>query len=283
MYLLDYSAAKLAGDTIRSAGYGGVVRYIDEPSRWGRKHTNVDEYRSHLAAGLKVYLVFEASTHDPEGGMPAGVANARRALAGANALGYTGPIFMCNDKPEVNAVLWRGYLAGAATVLGTHRLGAYGFRNAVDLAMPIARYFWQAGRRRDVADHVHFYQDNNTQVNVGGITCDRNLVLRDVPTSVVPGQPQPQPQPQRKQYQEDFMYIRTGGGDSGRPYRCAILSGPIFVGIGSPGEMKDAERAMAAGAPYQWVEEHTWNDFDRRSKMLTNMNTEGLPVRVVNP
>lgn len=187
-YWLDYSASKLSGETIRNAVVGpnreratGVVRYIDSPANLGRKHTNADEYRSHIAAGLKVALVMQTTTTASDGGYPAGQDHARRALAGANFLGYGGPIFFTNDRTTVpNAATWRAYLDGAASILGRARVGAYGFRDAMDLAVGHASYFWQAGRRSDVAAHTHLWQDNNTQVTVGGVLCDRNLVLRPI-------------------------------------------------------------------------------------------------------
>jgi hypothetical protein len=180
-YWLDYSKKSLPGEVIKSAGYTGVIRYIDSPGQLAAKHTNVDEYRSHVAAGLRVLLVMQTSKTASGGGFATGQEHARRALAGANHIGYTGPIFFTNDRPELpQPAAWQSYLDGAASVLGIQRVGAYGFRNAMDHAVGHATYFWQAGRRRDVAPHTHIWQDNNTQVTVGGITCDRNLILKDI-------------------------------------------------------------------------------------------------------
>lgn len=177
-YLLDYSAAKLTGAAIKAAGYLGAIRYIDAPEHWHAKHTNKAEYKDLLDAGLRVLLVFEVLTTDPDGGFAAGVKNATRAKAGADALGYAGPIFFCEDRPNTPSVPnWQAYLDGAASVLGIERVGAYGFHAAMDAAVGHASVFWQAGRRADVRKHVDYYQDNNTQVHVGGITCDRNLIL----------------------------------------------------------------------------------------------------------
>jgi hypothetical protein len=178
---LDYSAAKITGSTIKNAGYTGVIRYIDSPGRLKAKHTNLDEYRSHLAAGLKVLLVMQTTTTASSGGFSVGQDHGHRALAGADHLGYKGPIFFTNDRPALpDPGAWRSYLDGVASVLGIGRVGAYGFRNAMDVAVGHASYFWQAGRRSDVAGHTHIWQDNNTQVTVGGITCDRNLILKNI-------------------------------------------------------------------------------------------------------
>ncbi len=180
MYWLDYSAAKLPGATIKAAGYGGVIRYIDAPDRLRTKHTNLDEYRDHVANGLAVRLVMQNTTTDADGGYNAGVANAQRAKAGADYLGYTGVIFFANDRTTVpNPAAWTAYLDGASSVLGLARVGAYGFFNALNLAQGHASAFWQAGRRSDLVGQANFWQDNNTQVTVGGVVCDRNLVIAD--------------------------------------------------------------------------------------------------------
>lgn len=182
-YWLDYSAGTLSAATIKAAGYEGVIRYVTAPRLMnppGRnpKHTTKAEFDDHRRNGLKQLLVFQGGTTDADTGFSGGVANAKLALEGANYLGYTGPVFFCNDRTTVpNPAAWRAYLDGAAQVLDKGRVGAYGFFNAMDLAVGHASYFWQAGRRSDVRKHVNFWQDNNTQVTVGGITCDRNLPL----------------------------------------------------------------------------------------------------------
>lgn len=176
---LDYSGAKLSGFSIRRDGYDGVIRYIDAPNRLKTKHTDLNEYRDHVANGLTVYLVFQNTTMDPEGGYAAGVANAQRAKAGAEYLGYTGVIFFCNDKTTLNVNAWHDYLEGAASVLGKDRTGAYGFRNAMDEAFGRVPAFWQSGRQSELASFVHLYQWNNGRVYVDGLECDLNYVYAD--------------------------------------------------------------------------------------------------------
>ncbi len=178
-YWLDYSAAELSGATIKNAGYTGVIRYIDSPANLGRKHTSRAEYASHKAAGLGVRLVMQTTTTASDGGRSVGIDHAERAKAGADYLGYTGVIYFTNDRTTVpNPAAWRAYLDAAVSVLGRARVGAYGFFNAMDLAVGHVDHFWQAGRRSDVRPFVQIWQDNNTQVTVGGITCDRNLILK---------------------------------------------------------------------------------------------------------
>jgi hypothetical protein len=124
-------------------------------------------------------MVMQTTTTASAGGFPTGVAHARRAQAGAQYLGYTGVIYFTNDRTTLpNPAEWQAYLRGAVSVLGQTQVGAYGFANAMDAARNIVDHFWQAGRRSDVRPFVQIWQDNNTQVTVGGITCDRNLILK---------------------------------------------------------------------------------------------------------
>ncbi|WP_166462951.1 glycoside hydrolase domain-containing protein [Amycolatopsis acidicola] len=185
----DYSAGKLTGTALRAAGFTGVVRYIDDPENWRTKHTNNAEYASLVGAGLAVVLVMEVGTSDADGGYNQGVAYAKRALSGANALGYSGPIFFANDRTTVNVSLWRSYLDGAASVLGIGRVGAYGFKDAVNAAIGHASYFWQAGRQADVQSHVHLYQWNNGNTSVSGITCDINYLYKAISPVVAVASP----------------------------------------------------------------------------------------------
>lgn len=183
-YWLDYSARQLSAAIVKGAGHSGVIRYIDDITDKNlvkTKHTTKAEYDDFVRNGVPVLLVMEVSTTDADGGYNRGVAYAQRAKRGADYLGYKGPIFFCNDKPTVsNTKAWTDYLDGAASVLGIGRTGAYGFYNAMDAAKGHAAYFWQAGRKSDVRAHVHIWQDNNVQITVGGITCDRNMILKDI-------------------------------------------------------------------------------------------------------
>lgn len=184
-YWLDYSAAKLTGPVIKAAGYPGVIRYIDSPENLGWKHTTKAEYASHKAAGLGIRMVMQTTTTASDGGFPVGVAHARRALAGAQYLGYAGVIYFTNDNTALpDPQEWADYLKGAASVLSWDDVGAYGFANAMDAARDrtACRHFWQAGRRSDVRAFVQVWQDNNTKVIVGGIECDRNLILKPLTT-----------------------------------------------------------------------------------------------------
>lgn len=70
----------------------------------------------------------------------------------------------------------------------------------------------------------------------------------------------------RRTIEDDAMYIKYTHAPGDIWY--ALLSGPIFVGLGSPGERKAADDAIKAGAAVQWVEAWTWNELDKRSHAL---------------
>jgi hypothetical protein len=204
-YLIDYSASKLAAAVIKATAVGpagehpvGAIRYIDAPNLLGTKHTNLVEYQDHVRNGLTDYLFFEIDLDDVLGGYAGGQANAQRALAGANYLGYPSnyPITMCNDRwfnqknrPLITPDVYTAYLDGAASVLGIQRTGAYGFSDSMDAAVGHASFFVQCGARSVVRSHVHIWQDNNFQPYVGGIQTDRLLVLKPINQGVPDMQP----------------------------------------------------------------------------------------------
>lgn len=197
VWYLDYANGWPNASVVKNSGYRGAIRYVTSPSLMqppnpgNRKHITEAEYRAYLAAGLDVWLVYQGGTTDAESGYAGGRTNALRVLEGClnqnhvsgrrGPIGYLGPIFFCNDRPDLpNPANWRSYLDGAASVLGIGRVGAYGFGNAMDAARGHASWFWQAGRRSELRSHVHFWQDNNFKPTVDGIVCDRNLVVGDI-------------------------------------------------------------------------------------------------------
>lgn len=184
---LDYSAGAIPGAAIRQAGYGFVIRYVDDPAvGLGSKHITPQEYRDLVGAGVQVLLVFEVDTGDALGGYNQGVSNAQRARKGADWIGYPqgAPIFMACDMhltgPQVDTAM--RYLDGARSVLGS-ATGCYGFWEDVDTSITQhnADWFWQCGIKPADSDPVHIWQRNDTApVTVGGVSCDINELLRPI-------------------------------------------------------------------------------------------------------
>ena len=165
------------------------------------------------SAGVKVMLVFEVSTSDPDGGYAQGVAYAQRAKAGADYLGYKGVIFFCNDRPALPSVSsWQAYLDGAASVLGKDRIGAYGFKDSLNAARGHAVAFWQSGRQSDLVPHAGLYQWNNGSTKVSGITCDINYVYTDYTLAAPTGGGSA---PASTPKEEDMPYTRVSPSTDG--------------------------------------------------------------------
>lgn len=111
-----------------------------------------------------------------------------------------------------------------------------------------------AAQVREVADKIRDHQDR--------------------PSVVAPAKAVPLPTPKGI-----CMLIKSQPDKSKPVYVAALLSGPMFVGLG-PTETPSDEQARAAGIPVMWVEYGTWQDLDRRSHNLCDRPT---PVREVNP
>lgn len=185
---LDYSAGAIAGQTIKAAGFDFVIRYCDAPANVTRKCITPAEHADLKAAGVDVFLVHEQWTTDMDGGYAAGVAHAQRAVAGANWVGYTGPIFMAADEHLTAAGVASAlqYLRGAATVIPVSLLGVYGFPELIQAAQQagVASWFWQCGSAPKPGTGVHIWQRNYDlgQTIVGGVQCDVDELLIPLPS-----------------------------------------------------------------------------------------------------
>ena len=193
---IDYSATHLDGRTIMQARVGpngeyatGAIRYIDDitnPRLVRTKHITKPEYQSLKANGVAMDAMYmEVGLDDPLGGYAGGQINARRALAGANYLGWSGKILFCCDRwlnaggrTPIPVRTWQDYLDGAVSVLGRPIAGGYGFFDAMDVACGHVDFAVQAGSRSAVRSWVNGWQDNNAQPKVGGISTDRVLILK---------------------------------------------------------------------------------------------------------
>ena len=181
---LDYSAGVIAPEAIVAAEYTTVFRYIDAPTMsTSAKHVTPAEYAALTTAGITVNLVFEIGTNDWVCGSSLGVTYAIRAQAGAQWVGYNGPIFFAVDTHldarQIPTAL--AYLHGAQSVLGT--IGVYGFEELIQAAQTarIGAAYWQCGHPPAPSSGVHVWQDNTRTVTVDGIECDVNHILIPIP------------------------------------------------------------------------------------------------------
>lgn len=195
-------------------------------------------------------------------------------------------------EPLVWPGIW-GYaertIRGSSTTLSNHASGT-----AIDLNAPkhplgvaASRNFTpaqiaQVHRIVDACDGVVRWGGDYDSVARGGVAGSRAdpmhlevvagaAAVRAVADKIRGGQPStssasPATTP-RAEPGDDAVYVISQLTPSGPP-AYALLTGPMFVGLGSPGEVADAKRAISAGAPYQWVERFTWNELDKRSHAL---------------
>ena len=191
----DWSYATPEPAALVRAGVGVAIRYVG-PDAWG-KTLRQGEYEALTRAGIKVFLVFEETATDGDGGYVAGQANARLALAHAPA-GYTGQIFMACDTELTGAALARAtkYVQGASSVLGASRTGVYGEGALLQLcrATGAASAFWLSGstsfpgwQQVATSNWVHLIQRVGEVPGVPGT--DLNTVVR------LPGAVAPPPKP----------------------------------------------------------------------------------------
>ena len=186
--VLDYSSGWPAPASIRDSGYAGVVRYVGTPGR--SKNLTRAEVRELQTAGVPIGLVYESTAGWMLGGGAAGVAAARAVLTDPALVStdtYRAPRIRCvyfacdiDVTGESQMAAIQECLDGAASVFGRAQVGVYGEADVIDDCVPAhAAYAWQtrawsAGR---VAKRVCLLQEIG-YVQVGGVQCDRNTVLK---------------------------------------------------------------------------------------------------------
>lgn len=100
------------------------------------------------------------------------------------------------------------------------------------------------------------------------------------PALTPPAPPKPRPRED-----DDCMYIKCQPDPRG-PVWTAILSGPMFVGLG-PTEAPSDAQIREMGAVVQWVERGTWDALDMRSHALCDnprpVTVTNLPTQKTSP
>lgn len=191
---LDYSGGRPRGAAVRAAGYGFVVRYLENGLVSSRVNITAAEFADMRANGIAVALVWESQARRAMGGHDAGVQDATRAARAAAAIGAAGwPIYLAIDfdipdfaansrDPRAKLGACGDYLAGAVSVLGRGRTGVYGGFYAVSRALDagLVTFAWQtaawSGGQTD--QRIHLFQRIGT-VTVDGVPCDVNEARKD--------------------------------------------------------------------------------------------------------
>lgn len=191
------ASAPLSGSALFAAGVTVAVRYVGVGS--GGKRLTAAELADLNAHGILVLGVVESTADRSNGGYAAGVADGQATLADP----VTGrlPVLFATDDQNVDAQANIDYVRGFRDVVGQQRTGAYGFGAFIASihSAGTASWFWQAGpapSRTGTAGIVHFWQRQGGAVQlavdgpstpvtvvIGGVTCDLNNQLLEVPVT----------------------------------------------------------------------------------------------------
>lgn len=164
---------------LRAAKLSFACRYLSPPGN-SKNLTAAEAMRLHRG-GIAIVTVWESWGTRASEGRAAGIADAREALALGKACGGPAgfPVFFAVDYDPAGATSRLvPYFAGAISVLGIKRVGAYGGKAAIDMAYGMGiRHLWQtyAWSGSPTAWHpaatLRQYSNGHT---VGGVPVDLN-------------------------------------------------------------------------------------------------------------
>lgn len=124
---IDYSGARPAPITIINHGYIGVIRYLGAYGDW--RAMSSAELAGYRANDIKVAVVYEQGNGNfAVGGCSAGLQVGRAARQYADALGWSGPVYLATDvdiPPQIINTAIDAYRC-ARDGLGGLEMGAYG-------------------------------------------------------------------------------------------------------------------------------------------------------------
>lgn len=157
-----------------------VCRYLSPPGN--TKNLTKTEAVAIQRSGLGLVVIWEENGDEPLSGTNAGIRDARLAAAEAAELGLPAamPIYFAFDRDPsaLGAPQWsgiEGYFKGVASVLGVHRVGAYGGYALIKRLFDkkLVRYGWQtygwSGGQWDARAQLRQYLNAQT---VAGISVD---------------------------------------------------------------------------------------------------------------
>lgn len=185
---LDYSGGRPGGAAIAAAGYGFVLRYLDN-GLGGRANLTVGEVADLESHDIEIGLVWESQANRASAGFAAGQTDAAHAASSAAAAGRAGqPIYFVVDfdipdyDPSAPGALGKlgpvgAYFGGVLSVLPLEHVGVYGGYWAVKRVLDagLAEWAWQtmAWSGGNVDPRIHLLQRVGT-VYIGGVACDVN-------------------------------------------------------------------------------------------------------------
>jgi hypothetical protein len=195
---LDYSSGRPTAAQIRAAGYGFVMRYLDNGLS-GRANLTSTELMDLNAGGVRTGVVWESQASRAAAGFTAGQADARAADVAAKAVGVAGwPIYFAVDfdlpdyAPAADGATATGaleklgpvgaYFGGILSVLPLARVGVYGgywvVKRVLDAGLAYLAWQTVAWSGGNVDPRIHLFQHVG-YVMVGGVQCDVNEAHQD--------------------------------------------------------------------------------------------------------
>jgi hypothetical protein len=176
--VLDYSWGRPDLAEVKVAGFIGVMRYLSNDTTG--KNISAEEATEIRSAGLELGLVWEDTSNAVLGGAARGTADAKTALAQAQAVDYTGPLYFAidYDAPESDQAAIAAYFTAVAQVIGLGRTRAYGGYG------PLSRLYaaglitgdWQTTAWSGVNRNS---EASLFQTGAQYLGCDINTVLKD--------------------------------------------------------------------------------------------------------
>lgn len=113
---------------------------------------------------------------------------------------------------------------------------------------------------------------------------DMRVFRADVRNWLRGSPPPPPPAPPKPPHkEEDAMYIKCRMVNGATVTDLTgILSGPLFIGLGSKAEKDSADLAIKAGATVQWVETFTWNALAARNPRPDDVTKLGTQLAEIS-
>jgi len=199
MELVDFSQRFPSAESIKRAGFGGVIGYFSASrpgANFGAKPVTRSVAAEYMNAGLTLvanYQFGKGATSDWRGGLDAGRHHAREMLRFLDLAGLRdaecvkyAPV---DDNPtlyEFNTMI-RPFFQGWAEVVGRRNVGAYCNTHVIDWLLEdnLCNWFWQHawdGRAKNVPlvahPAAHLLQYEIDKAYIDGIKIDRNRSLQ---------------------------------------------------------------------------------------------------------
>lgn len=187
--ILDYSAGRLKGASLKARGVVAVCRYLyGDGTNLPNKQLHKDEADDLIANGIGIVSNFEQGTDNAKGGFNQGVTDANLAVKNHKAAG--GPddalIYASVDynAPESDQPVINDYFKGFASVIGLQRTAAYGgywvIKRLFDAGLIVAGWQTQAWSGRNYDARVQIIQRNALgYLTIDGVQCDFNEAHAD--------------------------------------------------------------------------------------------------------